>query len=584
MTSLQHAAVTGGTSTVPSSTSDTAAGGFTELGLPAGLAAALAPQGITTPTPIQAATLPDSLTGRDVLGRGRTGSGKSYAFLLPLAARLDGGRPAQARRPRSLVLAPTRELALQLAESFEPLGAHTGLSSLTIFGGVGQNPQVKALQRGVDVLMACPGRLLDLMGQGHVDLSGVEVLIIDEADHMADMGFLPMVRKILDKVPAPAQKMLFSATLDDGVGVLVKKYLRNPVVHEADSAVSPVARMDHHVVAVDGDAKLSTLANLCAAPGRTIVFTRTKYGAKKAAKQLRQRGVSALELHGNLSQNARTRNLDAFHNGTAGTLVATDIAARGIHVDDVALVIHSDPPTEHKAYLHRSGRTARAGQAGTVITLAAHEQRNEVRTLMRAAKITPTVHADGASEPLLDQLAPGPRTFLEQAELEKLLAVSTPSAQNGQGDQGQQGGGRGQSGGQRSGGSRGGRGRGGQGGRNAGNDAGRTRGGQPPGQRSGQSGSDAPASGRSGQGHSRRDAAGQHQSGQGSRGAGRPGNRRAGASAGAPSSGGRVYTSESGRGGHYAEGAGSRDTSGERSGGRSRGSRSRRRSSGAARG
>ncbi|MDI3329614.1 MAG: DEAD/DEAH box helicase [Micrococcus sp.] len=572
---------------MPSSASDPATGGFTELGLPAGLVAALAPQGITTPTPIQAATLPDSLTGRDVLGRGRTGSGKSYAFLLPLAARLDGGRPAAARRPRSLVLAPTRELALQLAESFEPLGAHTGLSSLTIFGGVGQNPQVKALQRGVDVLMACPGRLLDLMGQGHVDLSGVEVLIIDEADHMADMGFLPMVRKILDKVPASAQKMLFSATLDDGVGVLVKKYLKDPVVHEADSAVSPVSRMDHHVVAVDGDAKLTTLANLCAAPGRTIVFTRTKYGAKKAAKQLRQRGVAALELHGNLSQNARTRNLDAFHNGTAGTLVATDIAARGIHVDDVALVIHSDPPTEHKAYLHRSGRTARAGQAGTVITLAGHDQRNEVRTLMRAAKITPTIHADGASEPLLDQLAPGPRTFLEQAELEKLLAVSTPAAQNGQDAQNGAGngggnGGRGQSGGQRSAGSRGGRGRGGQGGRNAGNDAGRGRGGQSSGQRSGQ-GNTASAGGGA-QGHARRDAASQHQSGQGSRGAGRPGNRRAGSAAGAPSSGGRVYTSETGRSGHYVEGAGSREGSGERSGGRSRGNRNRRRSSGAARG
>src|SRR5699024_4154381 len=275
----------------------------------ADLTSALAPRGITTPTPIQAATLPDSLAGRDVLGRGRTASGKTYAFMLPTAARLAGGRKAAARRPRSLVLAPTRELALQLAESFEPLSEATGLSSTTIFGGVGQNPQVKALQRGVDVLVACPGRLLDLMGQGHADLSGVEIMVIDEADHMADMGFLPMVRRILNEVPASAQKMLFSATLDAGVGVLVKKYLDNPVVHEADSAVSPVAKMDHHVLTVDGDNRLRTLTNICAAEGQSIVFTRTKHGAKRVAKQLRQRGVAALELHGNLSQNARTRNL-----------------------------------------------------------------------------------------------------------------------------------------------------------------------------------------------------------------------------------------------------------------------------------
>ncbi|MEO9247902.1 DEAD/DEAH box helicase [Citricoccus nitrophenolicus] len=554
------------------SSSDTAAGGFTELGVPAGLAAALAPQGITTPTPIQQATLPDSLTGRDVLGRGRTGSGKSYAFLLPLASRLDDGRTAQARRPRSLVLAPTRELALQLEDSFKPLAAATGLVSHTIFGGVGQNPQVKALQRGVDALVACPGRLLDLMGQGHVDLAGVEILVIDEADHMADMGFLPMVRRILDKVPAPAQKMLFSATLDEGVGVLVKKYLKNPVVHEADSAVSPVAKMDHHVVSVDGDDKLGTLADLCAAPGRTIVFTRTKYGAKKAAKQLRQRGVTALELHGNLSQNARTRNLDAFHNGTAGTLVATDIAARGIHVDDVSLVIHSDPPTEHKAYLHRSGRTARAGQAGTVVTLAGREQRNEVRSLMRAAKITPTVHAEGADASLLEMLAPGERIFLETAELEKLLAVSTPSTQQ----SAQGGGGRGGQGGSgRSGG------RGGQGGNGGGRSGGRS------GSRAGRSGSAAPSGERSGQ--PRNDRAPQERTGQGAqggRGAGRPGNRRAGSSAGAPSSGSPVYSSETGgrntdfrqdRAGH-GEGQGGRGGNG--GSGRSRGGRSRRASSG----
>ncbi|MGM7668687.1 DEAD/DEAH box helicase [Microbacterium sp. A93] len=566
MTSLQPAAISGGSTTLPSSDS-----GFTELGVPAGLAAALAPQGITIPTPIQKATLPDSLTGRDVLGRGRTGSGKSYAFLLPLASRLDDGRNAQARRPRSLVLAPTRELALQLEDSFKPLAAATGLVSHTIFGGVGQNPQVKALQRGVDALVACPGRLLDLMGQGHVDLSAVEILVIDEADHMADMGFLPMVRRILDQVPTSAQKMLFSATLDEGVGVLVKKYLKNPVVHEADSAVSPVAKMDHHVVSVDGDDKLGTLADLCAAPGRTIVFTRTKYGAKKAAKQLRQRGVTALELHGNLSQNARTRNLDAFHNGTAGTLVATDIAARGIHVDDVSLVIHSDPPTEHKAYLHRSGRTARAGQAGTVVTLAAREQRNEVRTLMRAAKITPTVHADGADASVLETLAPGERIFLETAELEKLLSVSTPNGQQAQGGNGGgQGGGRSGS-------------RGGQGGGRGGSRGGRggSRSGAPSGERSNQSRTDRAPQERSGTGGGSGNTGG----GQGSRGTGRPGNRRAGTSAGAPSSGGRVYSSESG--GRNTDFRQDQNDEGSRGGrgsngnsGRTRNGRSRRASSG----
>ncbi|MGO1183252.1 MAG: DEAD/DEAH box helicase [Micrococcaceae bacterium] len=433
--------------------------GFTDLGVPAALAAALTPRGITSPTPIQQATLPDSLAGRDVLGRGRTGSGKTYAFSLPLVARLmDPGARTQPRRPRSLVLAPTRELALQIAESLDPLAETAGLSVTTIFGGVGQNPQVKALQRGVDVMVACPGRLLDLMGQGHVDLSGIEVLVIDEADHMADMGFLPMVRRILNQVPRPAQKMLFSATLDAGVGVLVNQYLKDPVTHEADSAVSPVAKMDHHVMVVNGDDRLTTLAELTATPGRTIVFTRTKHGAKRTAKQLRGRGVTALELHGNLSQNARTRNLNAFHDGSAGTLVATDIAARGIHVDDVALVVHADPPAEHKAYLHRSGRTARAGQAGTVITLAGHEQRGEVRTLMRAAKISPTIHADGVTGTLLDELAPGPRVFLSPAELEEQLSIAAPAPQQPSRSGGS--GGSGNSNGSRNGGRSGSRGRG----------------------------------------------------------------------------------------------------------------------------
>ncbi|MGO1227994.1 MAG: DEAD/DEAH box helicase, partial [Brachybacterium sp.] len=311
---------------------------FARLGVPAALIKALAPRGITQPTPIQASTLPDSLAGRDVLGRGRTGSGKTYAFLLPLVARLIAEpRRRVARRPRSLILAPTRELASQLAESLKPLELAADLRSTVVFGGVGQNPQVKALASGVDVLVACPGRLLDLMNQGHVDLGAVEITVIDEADHMADMGFLPMVRKILAKTPSKGQRMLFSATLDSGVNKLVKEFLHEPVTHSADPATSPVGTMEHHVLEVAATTRFDVLRDLAAAPGRTIMFTRTKYGAKNLARKLSARGVDAVDLHGNLSQNARTRNLEAFGDGTATTMVCTDIAARGIHVDEVAL-------------------------------------------------------------------------------------------------------------------------------------------------------------------------------------------------------------------------------------------------------
>ncbi|MEO7070098.1 MAG: DEAD/DEAH box helicase [Nostocoides sp.] len=385
---------------------------FGTFGVPSNLIAVLAARAITSPTPIQAATLPDSLAGRDVLGRGRTGSGKTYAFLLPLVARLTAsGRGRRPGRPRALILAPTRELALQIDEALAPLAAAAGLTSRTVFGGVGQNPQVTAIRRGVDVVVACPGRLEDLIGQGHVDLSAVEVTILDEADHMADLGFLPGVRRIMDRTPANGQRMLFSATLDAGVNVIVKRYLTNPVKHEADSAQSPVAAMSHHVLHVTHDNHLPVLLDLTAAPGRTIVFTRTKHRAKKLARQLNASGVPAVELHGNLSQNARTRTMDAFHSGAAQTLVATDIAARGIHVDDVGLVIHADPPVEHKAYLHRSGRTARAGAAGAVVTLMTDDQVRDVRDLTRKAGITPTTTRVHATHPLLQELAPGARSF-----------------------------------------------------------------------------------------------------------------------------------------------------------------------------
>jgi len=377
------------------------------------LSALLAEGGITVPTPIQAATLPDSFAGRDVLGRGRTGSGKTYAFLLPLVARLSAGGRAAPRRPRALVLAPTRELVGQIHAALQPLAAAAGLTTLTVFGGVGQNPQVTGLRKGADIVLACPGRLEDLIKQGHCDLGAIEVTVLDEADHMADLGFLPSVRRLLGATPQHSQRLLFSATLDKAVDGLVRQYLTNPVTHEADSAQAPVSTMAHHVLHLQREQRLAVLVELTSAPGRTVVFTRTKHGAKALAKQLNRSGVPSVELHGNLAQNARTRNLDAFHAGKASTLVATDIAARGIHVDDVSLVVHADPPVEHKAYLHRSGRTARAGADGTVITLMTDEQVRDVRSLARLAGISPTTtKVPGPGHPIVAQLAPGERVLV----------------------------------------------------------------------------------------------------------------------------------------------------------------------------
>ena len=357
---------------------------FTELGVPASLTKALAALGITTPFPIQAASLPDSLAGKDVLGRGRTGSGKTYAFALPLLARLAASnKPRRPGRPRALILAPTRELATQIDAALAPLAAALRLRTLVVFGGVGANPQIKGLAAGVDVLVACPGRLDDHLRSGHASLDAVEVTVLDEADHMADLGFLPVVRRLLEQTPRDGQRLLFSATLDNGVDVLVKRFMRRPVTHAVDAAAETPVEMTHHVLHVRGDDRFGVLVDLLSAPGRTVVFTRTKRRAKVLTRQLVAAGVPAVELHGNLAQNARNRNMAAFSGGTAGTLVATDIAARGIHVDDVALVIHADPPVEHKAYLHRSGRTARAGAEGTVVTLMTDDQVADVRDLTR---------------------------------------------------------------------------------------------------------------------------------------------------------------------------------------------------------
>ncbi|MGK3208994.1 DEAD/DEAH box helicase [Amycolatopsis sp. MEPSY49] len=385
---------------------------FAELGLPTPLVAALATQGVTEPFPIQAATLPHTLAGRDVLGRGRTGSGKTYGFVLPVLARLAAG-PTRRKpgRPRALILAPTRELATQIEASILPLAKPLGLRTTTIFGGVSANPQITKLRDGVDIVVACPGRLADHMRSGHVKLDAIEITVLDEADHMADLGFLPEVRRIMDQTPSRGQRLLFSATLDNGVDVLVKRFMSDPVTHSVDSAQSPVSTMEHHVLHLEETHRLPVLVDLTAAPGRTLVFTRTKSRAKALTRKLVASGVPAVELHGNLGQNARTRNLEAFSSGTAKTLVATDIAARGIHVDDVRLVIHADPPVEHKAYLHRSGRTARAGASGTVVTLMTDAQVRDVRDLTRKAGIKPTTTQLGPGHPLLAELAPGERTF-----------------------------------------------------------------------------------------------------------------------------------------------------------------------------
>jgi superfamily II DNA/RNA helicase len=415
--------------TLSPSTPGTTEPSFADLGLSRELVEVLASSGVTAPFPIQAATLPDSLAGRDVLGRGRTGSGKTYAFLLPVVARLavTPGRPAK-RRPRALILAPTRELVTQIEASLAPLAATAGLSTMTVFGGVKHGAQINALSRGVDVVIACPGRLEDLMRSGHVDLSEVGVTVLDEADHMADLGFLPAVRRILDRTPRNGQRLLFSATLDTGVEVLVKRYLTEPMEHSVDTARASVGTMTHHVLHVDKAGRMPVIADLASSPGRKLLFTRTKHGAKALARQLNARGVPAVELHGNLSQGARTRNLEAFSSGKASTLVATDIAARGIHVDDVALVVHVDPPVEHKAYLHRSGRTARAGSAGTVVTLMLDAQVSDVRALTRKAGIKPTVTRVDVHHPVLRKIAPGERLTLPPLDLPAKAEGSKTSA------------------------------------------------------------------------------------------------------------------------------------------------------------
>ncbi|PXX70629.1 superfamily II DNA/RNA helicase [Nocardia tenerifensis] len=360
---------------------------FMDLGLPAVLVQALRNDGIETPFPIQAATVPDVLAGKDVLGRGPTGSGKTLAFGLPMLARLASG-VTKPGRPRGLVLVPTRELAAQIERALDTPALAVGLRVASVVGGAPIRRQAERLARGVDLLIATPGRLADLIAQGSAALDDVRITALDEADHMADMGFLPQVTKLLDQTPKDGQRLLFSATLDGEVDKLVQRYLRAPVTHSTAPASASVTTMTHHLLYVrDKLAKRAVAAEIAARDGLTIMFVRTKHGADRLAKQLRGAGISAGALHGGKAQNNRTRTLAAFADGSVPVLVTTDVAARGIHVDNISLVVHVDPPAEPKAYLHRAGRTARAGEDGVVVTLVMDEERREVEAMTRKAGV-----------------------------------------------------------------------------------------------------------------------------------------------------------------------------------------------------
>ncbi|EWM67660.1 MULTISPECIES: DEAD/DEAH box helicase [Micromonospora] len=361
---------------------------FAATGLAPALVSELTAQGISAPFPIQAATLPDSLAGRDVLGRGRTGSGKTLAFGLPLLHRT-AGRRARPGRPLALVLVPTRELAAQVTAALTPYAATLGLRCATVVGGLSLTRQAAALRAGAEVLVATPGRLHDLIDRGDARLDQVTITVLDEADQMADMGFLPQVTKLLEQVAPGGQRMLFSATLDRGVDRLVRRFLADPVTHSVDPGTATVTAMTHHVLHLEADDKQAALAHIAAREGRTIVFIATKHRADRVARQLLAKGVRAAALHGGKSQPQRTRILEQFRTGQVTALVATDVAARGIHVDGLDLVVNADPPAEAKDYLHRGGRTARAGESGTVVTLVLPEQRRDVARLMSTAGINP---------------------------------------------------------------------------------------------------------------------------------------------------------------------------------------------------
>jgi superfamily II DNA/RNA helicase len=357
---------------------------FADLGLPDDLVAVLEDQGIKTPLPIQAATIADALAGRDVSAKAPTGSGKTLAFALPIAATMSRGT---AKHPAALVLAPTRELATQIADTLRPLLAVRHLKVQTFFGGAGFGGQRNALRKGVDVAVACPGRLEDLLSQGDVSLSRVEVVVVDEADRMADMGFLPAVQRLLDATRSRRQTLLFSATLDGAVDVLVRRYQRDPVRHEVTNGVDDLSKVTHHFEAVTQADRLDSCTEIVSGQGTSIVFVRTKHGVDRLTKQLTRAGVAAAAIHGGRSQNDREKALAAFRAGRVRVLVATDVAARGIHVDRVSRVVHFDLPADAKDYIHRSGRTARAGEDGSVISLVLPDQKSKANLLRRDLKL-----------------------------------------------------------------------------------------------------------------------------------------------------------------------------------------------------
>ncbi|MGW4300218.1 DEAD/DEAH box helicase [Streptomyces sp. NPDC004646] len=361
---------------------------FADLDMPGELLSALGSQGVTVPFPIQAATLPNSLAGRDVLGRGRTGSGKTLAFGLALLART-AGRRAEPRQPLGLVLVPTRELAQQVTDALAPYARSVRLRLATVVGGMPIGRQVSALRGGAEIVVATPGRLKDLIDRGDCRLDQVAVTVLDEADQMADMGFMPQVTALLDLVRPGGQRMLFSATLDRNVDLLVRRYLGDPVVHSVDPSAGAVTTMEHHVLHVHGADKHAATTEIAAREGRLIMFLDTKHAVDRLTEHLLNSGVRAAALHGGKSQPQRTRTLAQFKSGHVGVLVATNVAARGIHVDDLDLVVNVDPPTDHKDYLHRGGRTARAGRSGSVVTLVTPNQRRGVSRLMAAAGIVP---------------------------------------------------------------------------------------------------------------------------------------------------------------------------------------------------
>ncbi|MER6438422.1 MULTISPECIES: DEAD/DEAH box helicase [unclassified Streptomyces] len=364
---------------------------FADLGLPEGVVRKLAQNGVTSPFPIQAATIPDALAGKDILGRGRTGSGKTLSFGLPTLAQLAGGH-TEKKKPRAVILTPTRELAMQVADALQPYGDVLGLKMKVVCGGTSMGNQIYALERGVDVLVATPGRLRDIINRGACSLENTQIAVLDEADQMSDLGFLPEVTELLDQIPAGGQRMLFSATMENEISTLVKRYLSNPVTHEVDSAQGNVTTMSHHILIVKPKDKAPVTAAIASRKGRTIIFVRTQLGADRIAEQLRDAGVKADALHGGMTQGARTRTLADFKDGYVNALVATDVAARGIHVDGIDLVLNVDPAGDHKDYLHRSGRTARAGRSGTVVSLSLPHQRRQIFRLMEDAGVDAARH------------------------------------------------------------------------------------------------------------------------------------------------------------------------------------------------